>query len=247
MAYHNISDSIHVTNMITITQYQYDALISENKSLENTVSILQNNADSLRELQNKHDTFMNGIRDREIEHQKLVPVVIVAQNKHADEPHNIQFERINLKFDNLQKALVELEANSLIRETKILFYKFAAAFQEINVKYKLDKSLELPFNSKRLQWRLMHKMPIYHFHKDYLFENDSELDDTAIIIYDKIQFLRTKLSELSEDMVKSFEASYGTDLVKEMLIQLDKILQEPKPLGSISDEERDEYVHWFDM
>lgn len=247
MAYHNISDSIHVTNMITITQYQYDALISENKSLKNTVSILENNADSLRELQNKHDTFMKGIRDREIEHQKLAPVVIVEQNEHVVEPHNIQFERINLNFDNMQNTFEKFKTNCLIRESKILFYKFAAAFQEINVKYKLDKSLEHPFNSRHLRRCLMQKMPIYHFHKDYLFEDGSELDDTAIVIYEKIQFLRTKLSELSEDMLNSFKANYGTNLVTEMLILLDLILQEPKPLGSISEEERDEYIHWFDL
>jgi hypothetical protein len=240
--------------MVAVPQYHYDALISENKSLKNTVSILQNNANSLRELQNKHDTFMKGIKDREIERQKMIPAIIVEQNKHiADitdnsiETQNIQLEPINLQLDNMREEFEEFKNKILMRESKILFYKFAAAFQEINIKYKLDKSLEHPFNSRHLRRGLMHNVPIDHFHKDYIFERDSELDDTAIVIYDKIQFIRTKLSQLSDDMVISFEKRYGQGLVKEMIMQLDIILQKPKPNGDISEEEKTEYVNWFDI
>lgn len=163
---------------------------------------------------------------------------------------NQKMIEIQNKIDEIQKQndihatiLADLN-NKMIKMNKIdnetLFYKFATVFQDINTKYHLDESPDSILNS------IDYKRETVGIQGHYIHQEGSKFDDTEAIIYDKIQLLRAKLLELSDTDITNFENIFGDGLIKEMLGHLDKILQNPKPDGIISDNKKNLYTHWFD-
>jgi hypothetical protein len=195
-----------MTDMITVQQSHYDALVTENTSLNNKILNLQGNAGMVKELQTQNDSYIKDIKE--------------------------------LKQENyIQNTLMtDMQARITKLEEKDLFYKLAIAFQDINFKYQFDKAQDSPFKSIKF------KRQLRNVQSHYLLKYG---DNSDLIIYDKLYLLLTTLTKLTAENASNFEKLYGSGIIEAILVQLNTVLQGPKPAGTISQDDRDEYINWF--
>jgi uncharacterized coiled-coil protein SlyX len=178
-----------------------------------------------------------------IQNQRMIDIETMIGNQNQ-KMINIQNKTAEIKKQNdIHDAILADLTKKMVKINKIdnetLFYKFNTAFQDLNTKYHLDESPDSILNS------IDYKRETVGIQGHYLYQEGNKFDDTEAIIYDKIQLLRSKLLELSDTDITNFENIFGDGLIKEMLGHLDRILQNPKPDGIISDNKKNLYINWF--
>lgn len=232
-----------MTHMIPIAQY--NSLIDENKFLKNQVSALLNaetlrkNSEILRKIRDKDDASVKSMEDYRTKQQKLTQESINNQTLMQDTLINKRSFDENIATQKRDLADMRNTIDEMNKHN--LFNKFAIAFQDINDKYHFDASTDSLFNSEDYNDAIFYGS----FKGNYIFSGDHKFSDTAIIIYYKIELLRTELLKLTDDSIKSFEEIYGDGIIKEMLGHLDKILSDHKPDGDIPDKVIKRYSNYF--
>lgn len=247
--------------MHLIDKSLYDAVVLDNITLRNHLHELQGTAATIKILQDKNDSYVKDIETLKKENSELRQKITDLE-KHIyeqdnkidlltknDYDKNIKIEILiknnydnNLLIKNLQDSInISRFNNSQIK----LNNKLVIAFQDINATYALEQLDTKSVDSLNFTDQMYNLRQSRNVNSHFITANSGKLDDSNDIVHYKIKLVQDKLTVLTDEQIISFEMLHGKGFIKEMLSQINKILDNYKYTGVISEKNKIRCGYFF--